>query len=451
MPINYTQFAEKKKHNEDNYPKAEKGLKKLNKIIRLIKIILVVAIIATAIGLTERFITVPTEENSILSSVEQVFTDEDGSNIVSQTFGQITSGYNENLLIGEEQHTESESETVSEDDASNTGFIPGIIQMLKTVLSVISLVLYIIAGVMTGVLILKVLFYMLNVLRRWRQFERRVLFNDLRARALKLKILRTTGIKKRGREAKRKAKNKDGIRSTSEVVEIEKYQELAKLQVFINTRNSLEIEGTIDTQFRMVYEIPDDASVAESMKKDIEHMNEQGTKLMRGKVKFGKFFVSDDYNSMVSRAWLREDDKYAVDDESEIKRQFEKVETESDYTFDLSLFEDRQEAVNTAQQGAEQWARRSSKSLTSFLNTSKIYATYKTVIVGGANARYQYELAEDTDLPNFEKIGKGLDSMFNVNGAQAEISANMMFITVPLPKAYRVPINTATLYRDAFG
>ena len=103
MPINYTQFAEKKKHNEDNYPKAEKGLKKLNKIIRLIKIIIVVALIATIIGLTERFITVPTEENSILSSVEQVFTDEDGTNVVSQMFDQITSGYSENYKLGQSQ------------------------------------------------------------------------------------------------------------------------------------------------------------------------------------------------------------------------------------------------------------------------------------------------------------------------------------------------------------
>src|SRR5699024_288189 len=133
MPINYTQFAEKKKHNEDNYPKAEKGLKKLNKIIRLIKIIIVVALIATIIVLTELCITLSTEENSILSSVEQVFTDEDGSNVVSQMFDPITSRYSENMLIGEEQQTGSESETASEDDTSSTGFIPGIIQMLKTV------------------------------------------------------------------------------------------------------------------------------------------------------------------------------------------------------------------------------------------------------------------------------------------------------------------------------
>src|SRR5699024_2416373 len=130
-------------------------------------------------------------------------------------------GYSENLLIGEEQQTGSESETASEDDTSSTGFIPGIIQMLKTVLSVVSLVLYIIAGVMTGVLILKILFYMLNVIWRWRQFERRILINDISARALKLKMMRTISIKKRGREAIHKSKNKDGYRSTSEALEIE--------------------------------------------------------------------------------------------------------------------------------------------------------------------------------------------------------------------------------------
>lgn len=442
----YMQFAEKKGHSNDHYPYSKTGMKIFDSMVRYFKVALIFFIIAFIFGVVERHIHITDTESMPVPFAETELTS-------TGVFSIILDGSRENLGFGEPT-----GPTV---DADTHGFMPGMLQLGKTILTVITLIMFGVSIFGFFVFIMQMTRFSFNVFNRSRQFERNIIKNSFEARFLRNKLIRTTGVKRKIKEIKEKHKesNKNSdkdkkMMNHSEIIEMDKLKALKNVKIYINTRNSLDTEGDVDKQYRVIYSIPNDLEVADSLIKETDKLNNHVSKISNKGVTFGAFFLTDDRQLVISRAWLRTKDKYAERLEESNRpsvTQQSDVQSESEYTFPLSLFPDQRDEVEKKKKAADLWGKRSAPNVTSFLRTKKIDVTFTNSKASSKSVLFVYELAENTNLPAFEKLGEELDSSFNTKGSNAQLDANKLLIVVPLPEKLHVPIDVASIYQQSFG
>lgn len=297
--------------------------------------------------------------------------------------------------------------------------------------------------------VISIAVYLFSLIRRNQSFERNVIANDRIARITKMLLVDSLSIDDKLLEIRR-SNSGDGKgskpMSLKDKVEKESLIALKKMKVFVNTRENLE-GGEIRQQYRIVIELPTRIDSRESVIKMTEQLENAGTTVLNGEVKFGGGVISDDRKFLIFRAWLRVDNKF--DHSQEVVKQY--VERDDlDTVFPLSLFVDNQEKIKSIQSKAFQWGKRTASSLDAFVTTKKVQATRKSIIVGATSVLYTYELAQGTELPQIDKLGEVLDSVYRTKGSMVQLSAGDILISLPLPKEFVTPIDTATMFIEAF-
>ena len=298
-------------------------------------------------------------------------------------------------------------------------------------------------------LIIGILAWVFSIIRRNQSFERNVLTNDGIAKRLKRDMLESLSIEDKLVDLKRNLNPSDGkakVKDLKTTIELETLRSIKESKVYVNTRETLD-GGEIRQQYRIVVPLNNRLETRNAINKFTEELNEVGTFLLQGEVKFGGGVVSDDRKHLTFRAWLQVEDKY--DYNQEIVRQY--VERKDlDTVFPLSLFVDNQEKIKTIQGKAQQWGKRTANSLDSFITTKKVQATRIGITVGATSALYTYELSVGTELPQVDKLGEVLDSVYRTKGCTVQLSAGNLLIALPLPKDFVTPIDTATMFIEAF-
>lgn len=316
----------------------------------------------------------------------------------------------------------------------------------------ISYIFLIIALIFIAITTIAFILYIFNIIRRQRRYERNVLINDYKAYSLKKKILRSREAYKVLRDEKhairKKREGKDKRLSQKDKLPLEVQKEFMKMIVQVNSRESLDNKGYVDTQYRIRFNLPSNDEVADALNKKVEGINSLASRLSKARITFGAKFESDDQSSIVFRAWQQEPDKYIYEVEDDDAEQ-EVVEMES--TYPLSMLNDQQEVIDSKKSDADQWAKRNIKTIKTFLTTSEIDCTFVKYEVGNAMASYTFMMADDVKLPHFDKLPDNLDNMIKKKGSDVSISEGELVLSIPLPDDVKLPLNVPTMYRDLFG
>lgn len=308
-----------------------------------------------------------------------------------------------------------------------------------------------VANLVLFFLIIQGSIYAVNVIKRQRCYERNVIKNDGAALRLRRQLLHAMSIHGRAREARSRVYSfKDN--SSASVSDRNAYQAMKTLQkpmVYVNTRQKQDNEKLVATSYRIVYRMPSVQEVRDKVTSETEHVSDLATSLLKGKAQFGTGFLSEDQQYQTFTADVEMHDPY---DYSDILSGKTVDNTVYETIFPLSLFDDRQKVIDEKQYKAQQWAQRNVPTLRSFLLTAKVRGiTLLRKEVGGSSVLFVFKLSEDTSLPRVDQLGEDLDNFMKTSGSDAQVSEGNLSLTVPLPKDYRTPLNTATLYREAFG
>ena len=293
--------------------------------------------------------------------------------------------------------------------------------------------------------------YIINIVRRQRNYERSVIKNDLKAFYLKRKILGSKNAKSVLRDKKRalqKKKEGDNRLTIEDKIPVLVQKEFMKMIVMINSRESLDSKGYVDTQYRIIFNTPHDNDIAEKLDKEIEGINVLASRLVKAKVKFGKKFDSDDYSFVVFRAWDQQKDKYLREDDQSDEEQ---EEITYEYSYPLSMLNDQQDKIDKKREIADQWTKRNISTIKAFLSTSKIDCSFKRYEVGNSMASYIFVMADDVSLPHFDKLGDTLDNMMKRKGSAVALEEGNLIVSVPLVDEAKIPLNVPTMYRELFG
>lgn len=310
---------------------------------------------------------------------------------------------------------------------------------------------FVIFMIFISISLMIMLFYIINIIKRQRNYERSVIKNDLKAFFLKRKILGSKNAKSVLRDKKRalqKKKEGDNRLTIEDKIPVLVQKEFMKMIVMINSRESLDSKGFVDTQYRIIFNTPHDDDIAEKLDKEIEGINLLASRLVKAKVKFGKKFDSDDYSFVVFRAWDQQKDKYLRNESQEDEQQ---EEVEYEYSYPLSMLIDQQDKIDQKREMADQWAKRNIATIKAFLSTSKIDCSFKKYEVGNSMVSYIFVMADDVSLPHFDKLGDTLDNMMKRKGSTVALEEGNLIVSVPLIDEAKVPLNVPTMYRELFG
>lgn len=314
------------------------------------------------------------------------------------------------------------------------------------------IVMFVFTLIFAAILIITLVMYIVNVIKRQRNYERSVIKNDLKAYFLKRKILAAKDAKVILRDEKRAVRKKregDSALTKKDKIPLDSQKEFMKMIVMINSRESLDNKGRVDTQYRIMFNMPNDSDISEDLDKRIENINDVATKQLKAKVTFGKKFDLDSKNAVVFRAWDDEADKYLYNDIEDDDSQEDDKEYHSSYP--LSMLNDKQDEIDEKHVIAEQWTKRNLSTVKAFLATSKIDCTFKNYEVGNKMASYVFVMADDVTLPQFDKLGDTLDNMMKKKGSDVTLDQGNLVVSIPLVKEAEIPINVPTMYRDIFG
>lgn len=310
---------------------------------------------------------------------------------------------------------------------------------------------FVIFMIFISISLIIMLFYIINIIKRQRNYERSVVKNDLKAFFLKRKILGSKNAKLVLRDKKRalqKKKEGDNRLTIEDKIPVLVQKEFMKMIVMINSRESLDSKGFVDTQYRIIFNTPHDDDIAEKLNKEIEGINVLASRLVKAKVKFGKKFDSDDYSFVVFRAWDQQKDKYL---RNEIQDDEQQEDIEYEYSYPLSMLIDQQDKIDQKREMADQWAKRNIATIKAFLSTSKIDCSFKKYEVGNSMVSYIFVMADDVSLPHFDKLGDTLDNMMKRKGSAVSLEEGNLIVSVPLIDEAKVPLNVPTMYRELFG
>ena len=321
-----------------------------------------------------------------------------------------------------------------------------LLHYLKVCLVGLSVLFYTIMSAMIVLFVLGSIIYLVRVVKRQRNYERNVISNDFEAFSLRHQLLNALQVSKKRSIAKAKLRDSNSKDDIQAMADIEALTKLKKMRVFINTRQSLE-SSDIEKRYRVIIDIPFEDDAQEALEKYTKNLSASATHRTKGKVSFGVLTVSSERDAYMMQDVILVEDAYDFGEE----KQFDEVKVESEYTFPLSLFVDKQAEIDSKKDAARGWAQRTARAVDSMLATKKEAAKRINIDCGAVNALFTYELSQTMDVKNFDQLAATFDNNFKTSGASVSVSEGNLLITLPLPEAYRIPINVPSMYREVFG
>jgi hypothetical protein len=299
--------------------------------------------------------------------------------------------------------------------------------------------------------ILSVCGYLLLLVLRWRSYERNCVTNDFKARKLKRDMLNTLAVNQSIANIRRAyAPNKNG--ETKEISfddqsKLNALNALKHMSVTINTRQSLESED-LEQRFHISISVPFIQKETNELQNLLKDFDKVATRMEKGGVSFGSQIISSDQQTIEFFDSIIVPDKYAfevITDDSNVEY------GESEYIFPLDLFVDRTDKIKAAEKSAKRWAYSMAEDMDALLTTLDVPSKRSELHCGSRNVMMRYEISFRPQQNVVNSLPEQINRRFDTEGSTANLAGNRIDIVIDLPKECQSPIDTKTLFRQAFG
>lgn len=316
------------------------------------------------------------------------------------------------------------------------------------ILKYIAYVLLIVSAIYLSLALLRFIIYNVLVVKRWQNYERNVYTNDLKAVSLKSKTIKALHLKKRITELRKKSKGNKTM-SLADRTTLHELKTLERMNVYINTRQALD-SAVLMQVARVVIDIPTSQEEADKIEKDVKKLDSLTRRLSNGEYAFGEFMVSSNQLYWISKAVEEVPDKYDYSDI--INSNKEEVKVEMDFTFSLDSFTSNIAEIEANKEGAEMWASRTGKALTSFFTSSKASVKLVRYEFGATTASFIFDVGDSFDISNITRLTDSLDTIFKTHGSSITLNHEGQMVTLlPMPDKFKSPIDVKSMYLEVFG
>lgn len=287
--------------------------------------------------------------------------------------------------------------------------------------------------------------YIVNVMMRWRAYERECLKSDWIALRLRRRLLKAMKIRQRMRSLSRQISNAGENSDTSSYTSrLEALRLINQMMVQVNVRESLDTDAIL-RYYMVSIELPSAEDEYDELMKYVKSFSTLATRVARGKVSFGEMEISSDR----SRMWFS--DAVAVLDK--YRREVEEVVEDEiyEYSFPLTLLVDWRQEIAEKVDAASVWAERTGQALDKLFATKNTAAKRLKTKLGAASVMYEYEMSFNLNINGMDKMGSNIDSIFKTSGTSVQIVNGNLQIVIAVPKEYALPIDVGEMYRKVFG
>ena len=287
--------------------------------------------------------------------------------------------------------------------------------------------------------------YIVNVMMRWRAYERECLKSDWIALRLRRRLLKAMKIRQRMRSLSRQiSKAGENSDTSSYTSRLEALRLINQMMVQVNVRESLDTDAIL-RYYMVSIELPSAEDEYDELMKYVKSFSTLATRVARGKVSFGEMEISSDR----SRMWFS--DSVAVLDK--YRREVEEVVEDEiyEYSFPLTLLVDRRQEIAEKVDAASVWAERTGQALDKLFATKNTAAKRLKTRLGAASVMYEYEMSFNLNINGMDKMGSNIDSIFKTSGTSVQIVNGNLQIVIAVPKEYALPIDVGEMYRKVFG
>ena len=287
--------------------------------------------------------------------------------------------------------------------------------------------------------------YIVNVMMRWRAYERECLKSDWIALRLRCRLLKAMKIRQRMRSLSGQISNAGENSDTSSYTSrLEALRLINQMMVQVNVRESLDTDVVL-RYYMVSIELPSAEDEYDELMKYVKSFSTLATRVARGKVSFGEMEISSDR----SRMWFS--DAVAVLDK--YRREVEEVVEDEiyEYSFPLTLLVDWRQEIAEKVDAASVWAERTGQALDKLFATKNTAAKRLKTKLGAASVMYEYEMSFNLNINGMDKMGSNIDSIFKTSGTSVQIVNGNLQIVITVPKEYALPIDVGEMYRKVFG
>ena len=287
--------------------------------------------------------------------------------------------------------------------------------------------------------------YIVNVMMRWRAYERECLKSDWIALRLRRRLLKAMKIRQRMRSLSRQISNAGENSDTSSYTSrLEALRLINQMMVQVNVRESLDTDVVL-RYYMVSIELPSAEDEYDELMKYMKSFSTLATRVARGKVSFGEMEISSDRSKM----WFS--DSVAVLDK--YRREVEEVVDDEiyEYSFPLTLLVDQRQEIAEKVDAASVWAERTGQALDKLFATKNTAAKRLKTRLGAASVMYEYEMSFNLNINGMDKMGSNIDSIFKTSGTSVQIVNGNLQIVIAVPKEYALPIDVGEMYRKVFG
>lgn len=135
----------------------------------------------------------------------------------------------------------------------------------------------------------------------------------------------------------------------------------------------------------------------------------------------------------------------------QVKKDNQNLEN-SDYTFPLELFEDRNENTKLLMKRAKRHALSKERDIMNILSSENIKVSAKdSPFVGHTSIQYRYKISDYNErMPNLFEIESKIESQLDIYHIRVELVSGSLQITIPLPSKFQISIDTRKLVESTY-
>lgn len=321
-----------------------------------------------------------------------------------------------------------------------------------------SVIFTFVGEVLVVLTIIMALIYAYYIVRRHLCWETNILINDIRSMRLKKKYLKQINAEKVYNELKKRIKKErngeDFERSSKNDVELARVKAHKSMYIFVNTRKA-QYSPELQRQYRAVFEVPLLQEAVTKLESDLKNVDIALRKLLKGKVTFGKTETSEDFGYKVSRGLVVEEKQLEIR-RNKVNKQVlgESLTTKPDDSWSnipLSVYMDKTQEIEAKKKVAGERSEKMAQRLSTYFVSVQSNLTLSNILLNAKNAIYHFDLPKyNPQMPEATTLERNLQAMFGESSLTVEVSAGVD-ITIPLPKEAQLPLDTATVFRKAFG
>lgn len=299
--------------------------------------------------------------------------------------------------------------------------------------------------VLSALLAILIVVYMMNVVSRWRAYERGCLKSDWTAIRLRKRLLKSLKVRQKMKSLQRQISNASENSDTSQYTSrLEALKLINQMSVQVNVRESLDTDAVL-RYYSVSIDLPSAEDEYDDVMKYTKAFSTLATRVARGKVSFGEMEISSDRSKM----WFS--DAVAVKDKYR-RAVVEQIDDQVyEYSFPLTLLVDRRQERATKIEAASVWAERTGQALDKLFATKNTAAKRLKTKLGAASVMYEYEMSFNLNLNGMDRMGSNIDSIFKTSGTTVQIVNGNLQIVIAVPKEYSLPIDVGEMYRKVFG